>query len=115
MKLKLKRIAPLSAGKILAVFYGAMALLFIPLFLLISALATFAGGKAGMNPMPLMFGFGILIAAPFFYAAMGFVSGVIGAWIYNLIAGWIGGFELEFEPENTREAWPNLPPVPPAV
>jgi hypothetical protein len=34
---------------------------------------------------------------PFFYAAMGFVAGVVSAWVYNLIAGWIGGIEVDVE------------------
>lgn len=80
-----------------------------------SALISLAGAKSGAAAMPLMFGLGMMIVAPFFYAAMGFVTGVVGAWLYNLVAGWIGGFELEFEPEPAREIWPNVPPVPPVA
>jgi hypothetical protein len=34
---------------------------------------------------------------PVIYAVMGFVFGVLGAWVYNLIAKWIGGIEVEVE------------------
>jgi hypothetical protein len=34
---------------------------------------------------------------PIFYGAMGFILGVIGAFIYNLIARWVGGIEVEVE------------------
>ncbi len=43
----------------------------------------------------MMIGFGVLM--PVIYGVMGFVFGVIGAAIYNLIAGWIGGIEVEVE------------------
>ena len=42
-----------------------------------------------------MFGMGILM--PVIYGVMGFIIGVIGAAVYNLVARWIGGIELEVE------------------
>jgi hypothetical protein len=102
MQLKLKRIAPLQAGKMLAAFYGLLSLLFVPFMLVFMAMGSFAarqqGGSAG-PALPLMFGMGLgfMVLLPFFYAAMGFVFGVISAWVYNLLTKWIGGFEFEFE------------------
>jgi hypothetical protein len=34
---------------------------------------------------------------PIIYAIMGFIMGVIGAWLYNLIAKWVGGVQIELE------------------
>jgi hypothetical protein len=34
-----------------------------------------------------------MIFLPVLYALMGFV---IGAWVYNLLARWMGGFEFDF-------------------
>ena len=42
-----------------------------------------------------MFAMGILM--PVIYGVMGFIGGVIGAAVYNLVARWIGGIELEVE------------------
>jgi hypothetical protein len=42
-----------------------------------------------------MFGMGILM--PVIYGVMGFIGGVIGAAVYNLVARWIGGIEVEVE------------------
>jgi hypothetical protein len=42
-------------------------------------------------------GIGFAILVPLIYAVMGFVSGAIGALIYNLVASWIGGIEVEVE------------------
>jgi hypothetical protein len=101
MQLKLRRIAPLQAGKLLAAFYGLLSLIFVPFALFFMAMGSFAARHQGGStpPLPLMFGMGIglLIMLPVFYAGMGFIFGVLSAWIYNVLAGWMGGFELEFE------------------
>src|SRR5512140_1136193 len=93
MKKELNYIAPLRAGIVLGVLYGILglivALILVPTMLVMSAM----GGRAAL---PGAFGgmlFGILM--PFFYALMGFVGGVIGAALYNLIARWTGGLEFE--------------------
>ncbi len=98
--MKLKRLAPLQAGKMLAAFYGLLSLLFVPFVLLFMTLGGMAARSQGsMAPLPFMFGMGMgfLVFVPIFYAGLGFVFGVIGAFIYNLLAGWIGGFEMDFE------------------
>ena len=100
MNLKLKRIAPLQAGKILGVFYGLLSLLFVPFVLFFMAVGSLASRhQANSSPFPLMFGMGIgfMIFLPVVYAIMGFIFGALSAWIYNLLAKWLGGFELEFE------------------
>jgi uncharacterized membrane protein len=43
----------------------------------------------------MMFGFGIFM--PIMYGVMGFIFGILMAAIYNLIARWIGGIEVEVE------------------
>jgi hypothetical protein len=102
MHLKLKRIAPLQAGKMLAAFYGLLSLIFVPFMLFFMAMGSFAArqhGGSSAPALPLMFGMGLgfMVLLPFLYAAMGFILGVIGAAIYNLLTKWIGGFEFEFE------------------
>lgn len=114
MQLKLKRVEPLQAGKMLAALYGAMSLLMVPLLLMFMALGSFAArsqGGAGAPPLPLMFGMGVgfMVLLPFFYAAMGFLAGLIGAWVYNLLTKWVGGFEFEFESPAPPAALPPLP------
>ena len=92
---RLKRIAPLQLGKILALLYGIMGLLFVPflLFAAVFAPPVPAQQKAGL----MVFSTGFAIMAPLLYAAMGFVFGAIGAVVYNLIAKWVGGIEVEVE------------------
>ncbi len=101
MTLKLKRVAPLQAGKMLAALYGLLSLVMVPIFLCFFAVAGLAARSHGGSsaPLPMMFGMGVgfLLFLPVLYAVMGFIFGVIGAFVYNLLAGWIGGFEVQFE------------------
>jgi hypothetical protein len=94
-KRTLKRVAPLSAGKVLCLLYGAMGLIFMPIILIVSLIASRLPHAQG--GLPLVFGVGIALAAPIFYAVMGFLIGVIGAAIYNLVAKLVGGIEVEVE------------------
>ena len=92
---RLKRIAPLQLGKVMALTYGLMGLLFCPVVLVMSLLMPHAQNQQRVGM--LAFGTGFALAMPFLYAAMGFVFGIIGAFIYNMIAKWIGGIEVEVE------------------
>lgn len=94
-KRTLKRVAPLSAGKVLALVYGALGLLFIPFFLLMSVMT--ANLPTAQRGIFAVVGTGFAILFPLFYAAMGFIGGVICAAIYNLVAGMVGGIEVEVE------------------
>ena len=57
--------------------------------------ARAAGGPPAVIVAAMMFGFGIFM--PVFYGVFGFIFGVISAAIYNLIARWIGGIEVDVE------------------
>jgi len=54
-----------------------------------------AAGAPAAAITGIMFGMGIFM--PVIYGVMGFVIGVVGAAVYNLIARWIGGIEVEVE------------------
>jgi hypothetical protein len=86
MKIRVKRIAPLQAGKMLAGIYALFALMVIP-FLLV---ASFTGGAQ----IPIFFAVGM----PLLYIVVGFVGGIIGAAFYNVVANSLGGFEIDYEP-----------------
>jgi hypothetical protein len=104
MKRRIKRIAPLQAGKMLGVLYGCMGLIFLPIFLLAGVAGAFAqhaqqtqGGSAAPAALAagMMLALGIFM--PIFYAVFGFIFGIISAAIYNLVAHWVGGIEVEVE------------------
>ena len=88
---RIRRIAPLQAAKIAAVLYGVIGLIFFPFFLFISRFAS-----AGVSPWASM-GMGFAIVLPLCYAAFGFVGTLIATALYNAVAGWVGGIEVEVE------------------
>ena len=88
----------------LGILYGCIGLLFLPFFALAELAGAFArqtqqaqsaGGPPAALLAVMMFGVGIFM--PVFYGLFGFIFGVISAAIYNLIARWIGGIEVEVE------------------
>ena len=85
----------------LAVVYGCMGLIFLPFFALAGTLGAFAQHAQPNQAAPAALVGGLLVGMGFFfpiiYAAMGFIFGVVGAALYNLVARWIGGFEVEVE------------------
>jgi transmembrane protein DUF3566 len=103
MKRRIKRIAPLQAGKMLGVLYGCMGLIFIPIFLLAGVAGAFAqhAQQNGASAAPAALAAGMMLAVgifmPIFYAVFGFIFGIISAAIYNLVARWVGGIEVEVE------------------
>jgi hypothetical protein len=92
---RIKRIAPLQLGKMLALLYGIMGLIFIPIFLLMSVVSSQMPSEAQTGMMAM--GIGFAIFAPILYAIMGFIFGIIGAFIYNFVAKFVGGIEVEVE------------------
>jgi hypothetical protein len=92
---RVKRVAPLQLGKMLALFYGIMGVILCPFFLLASLFASHVPPQQRIGLMA--FGTGFALVLPFLYAALGFVGGIVSAFIYNIIAKWIGGIEVEVE------------------
>jgi Transmembrane domain of unknown function (DUF3566) len=104
MKRRIKRIEPLQAGKMLGILYACMGLIFLPFFALFGVLGAFAqhaqqtqsvAGPAAALVAGMMVGFGIFM--PVMYGVMGFIFGILMAVIYNLVARWIGGIEVDVE------------------
>ena len=92
---RLKSVGVLSVAKLAALMYGGIALLFVPVLVIIAAVMSAMPHQQGQPPAIMFAVFAVL--APFFYAAMGFIIGALGAFIYNLAAGWLGGVEMQFE------------------
>jgi hypothetical protein len=103
-KLRIKKLGILSVAKIYAVMMFVMMLIIcIPygLFIIIFALsgASSLGGQGGlaMGGGGVILGLVIMIGVPIIYGLIGFVAGAIGALVYNIFAGMVGGIEIEVE------------------
>ena len=88
------RVAPLSLAKISGTLYAILGLLFGALFSLI-AIAGFAAGGENNSMFGAIAGVGAIVAFPIFYGCIGFIGSFIGAWLYNVLAGMVGGVELD--------------------
>ncbi len=97
----IKRIAPLSTAKIAALVYIAISLPFaIFIFWLVSLAAPVRNSFSNGFPftgLGFMEGTLMLIILPVIYGVVGFVMTLVGAWLYNVVAGWVGGIEIEVQ------------------
>jgi hypothetical protein len=94
----LHRIGVLSCAKVFGAVYGGIGLIVGFFFSLIGMLqGMFLGGTdlgAGAAAFGFLFGIGAIVIMPIAYGLMGFVGGAVGAFIYNLVSGFVGGMEL---------------------
>lgn len=114
----LKSVGVMSVAKIMGLLYGCMGIIFVPFFLIIGLAGSFAGQKDNpFAPLAGLFGVVMAVLMPILYGVMGFVTGAIGAALYNFIARRAGGFELEFEikPSGVVAPYSLVPPPTPPI
>lgn len=96
----LRRIGALSCAKLMGMLYALLGLIvgvFVSLFGLLGMAAGLAGGREGAPgaAMGALFGVGAIIFMPIVYGLIGFIGGLLMAWLYNFVARLAGGIELE--------------------
>ena len=79
MKRQVVRFSIGQSSKVIALLYGALGLLFVPIAILPALLDS-------RQTVPTVV-LGLYLCAPFIYAVLEYVFSLIGFWIYNLIAG----------------------------
>ncbi|MCP3683047.1 MAG: hypothetical protein GY861_10185 [bacterium] len=95
---ELKKIDPISAGKIygiMMVIFGVLIGLIYALYFIIMGAVLSFGADSVTGITMIIIGVAIAVAAPVMYGIIGFLSGIIGAAIYNLVAKKIGGLKVE--------------------
>jgi hypothetical protein len=96
VQVKLRKLGVLSMGLVsclATLFIGVIG--FIIMLILNSLLGSVVSGVGGLSSL-----FDVSSGAIFFlvvYPILGFISGIIGALIYNLVAKIAGGLKLELE------------------
>ncbi len=116
-KVQIKRMGVFSCAKIYSITLAAMGLIVGVIYGLIfivlgGAMMAAGGGRdAGMaGGSTLVIGLVMMIAIPVMYGIIGFIGGIIGALVYNVAAGIVGGIELELENMDTGTTY--APPAP---
>ena len=91
----INRVGPVSFAKITGTLYAILGLFigaFISLFALAGGMASNRGGGAMFGAL---MGVGAILMLPIVYGLCGFVATLIGAWLYNVAAGIVGGVEID--------------------
>lgn len=95
-KFVIRRIGVLSMAKMMGVLYALLGLIigaFVSLIALVGSALGSSSSQSGM--IGAVVGIAAIIVFPILYGIIGFLGGLITAWLYNLVAGMIGGIELE--------------------
>jgi hypothetical protein len=97
---EIKKVDPTSLGKVLGVLYALLGfiigLFFAAFGSIFSGLMNSVGGdEASTSTFSTLFGVGSIIFFPIFYGIIGLIGGVLMGFLYNLVAGWVGGVKME--------------------
>lgn len=116
---RIRRIGVVSVANVAAAITFVITFLFVVLFALVAL--PMLGELRTNSQLGLPGGGGIVVLfiAPFIYAALGWVSGAISALVYNLVAGFTGGVQMELDgqvaPAASAPTTGQMPPAPPAA
>ena len=96
----IRRVDPVSAAKVLGVVTACLGLLFgacISLFsLVLGGLAASSSDEPVFGAfLGMLFGAGAIIIMPIVYGIIGFISGLIYAFFFNLAAKFTGGLVVD--------------------
>ena len=92
----IKRVVPLSAAKITATLYAIIGLVIGACFSLVSVVTTVANPTGNSMPSAI-FGVASIVIFPILYGVLGFLGTLLSAWLYNVLAGALGGVEIEVQ------------------
>lgn len=86
---EIKSIGVLQAAKFFAILYLLIsAVIIVPIAVIAMAVSSRMGGPEML----------LVLLLPICYAVVGFIFTAIACWIYNLVAGMIGGLQVEIRP-----------------
>jgi hypothetical protein len=96
----IRRVGVLSVAKLQGALSALLGLIVGAVFALFSLFGAALGGAlaSGSNSHPMLgaaFGLGAIVLFPVLYGVLGFVGGLVAAALYNLVAGLVGGVEIE--------------------
>ena len=91
----IRRVGVWSAAKLYAAITASIGLFIGIVVAMLSAFGAAAGMQEDAGAIAGLLGIGAIVIAPIFYGVMGLIGGAIGALLYNVFAGLVGGLEVE--------------------
>lgn len=95
-----RKFGVLSVGKIMGALYALLGFvlgIFAALFSLIGSAVGMMNSDSSTMFGSLFVGVGSIIFLPLVYGILGFIFGLISALLYNVVARFIGGIEIEVD------------------
>ena len=93
----IKRVGPLSCAKIAGALYVIVGFFAGAFISLLAMAGAFVSQDATVPFAGALFGVGAIVLLPVFYGCLGFVTTLIMAWIYNILASALGGVEIDVQ------------------
>jgi hypothetical protein len=93
MRQQIRRFSVHQTAKLVAMIYGLLSLIIVPIIFLVSRAAP---GAESAFP----FGGAFLLLVPVLYAVFGYLGTALACFIYNFVAGFAGGVEFDIEPKG---------------
>lgn len=90
MKKQIVKVSVTQSAKVLAVLYMVMS---IPIVAVLAAIGLLGGGGSALLAV---------ILTPIIYGVLAFLGAGLAAWLYNVVANWVGG--LEYCTKDVAEA-----------
>ena len=93
----LKHVGPVSCARIMGTLYAVLGIVIgavVSLAVMVGAIASNTSRGAGLGAL---IGVGAIVMFPILYGGIAFVVALIGASLYNVIAGAVGGIEVDLQ------------------
>ena len=94
-EVKSLKIWPMS--RIYAVLMAIMGFILGILYFVLGIASSSLGITNQETEIFTKFGAWGIILLPIFYGVLGLIFGAVGAFLYNLVAKWVGGVEIQFD------------------
>ena len=118
---RIRRFSVVKTATVVALMYMVIVAIFaIPFFLLFAIAGVSVNGGPTQATGLFAGGIAVALVAVLFYGLLGWVFTAVACLIYNLVAGWVGGIEVEVDrpaPPPPPPAWMSSspPPAPPTT
>ncbi len=84
----------MSCARIAGPLYAIVGLC-VGVFVAVASLSGVAAGESGGNVMGVAFGVGAIFVLPILYGLLGALGALFSAWLYNVLAGAVGGVDVD--------------------